>query len=170
MAGILVKCVAKDSQPSTEIRENFEEEIRQSKDRGSCASLPNENHKIKLVGSSFTEATGLPSEPSVFFDRMPVLIIDEMNNAGIENESFIQDIFQAASKLHVCVFIVTRVKETATKAVSWNGGSKIKSLACGRRFCCGICRVEQPKLVKGGACLLCKGFFPEANSSGLDGW
>jgi hypothetical protein len=123
MAGILVKCVAKDSQPSTEIRENFEEEIRQSKDRGSCASLPNENHKIKLVGSSFTEATGLPSEPSVFFDRMPVLIIDEMNNAGIENESFIQDIFQAASKLHVCVFIVTRVKETATKAVSWNGGS-----------------------------------------------
>jgi hypothetical protein len=110
MAGILVKCVAKDSQPSTEMRENFEKGIHQIKDRGSCASLPNENHKIKLVGSTFTEATGLPAEPSVFFDRMPVLIIDEMNNAGTENESFIRDIFQAASKLHVCVFIVTRME------------------------------------------------------------
>jgi hypothetical protein len=59
---------------------------------------------------------------------MPVLIIDNFNEATEKNKTFVKKLFNLASAYKVFVFILTTKRDWATTLVDLNGGAKIKPL------------------------------------------
>jgi hypothetical protein len=83
----------------------------------------------------FTEGTeinmyGSKQIPSPAFDRegLPMLIIDNFNEATDKNKKFVEKLLDEASHFGVFVFILTSVQTWATTLVGLNEGSKIKPL------------------------------------------
>jgi hypothetical protein len=62
------------------------------------------------------------------FKGLPMLIVDNFNEATDKNEDFVKKLLQEASLSRVFVFILTSDKEWATTLVGLNGGCKIKPL------------------------------------------
>ncbi len=69
----------------------------------------------------------IPS-PAVDRKRLPMLIIDNFNEATDENRAFVKKLLQEASQFGVFVFILTSNETWATTLVGLNSGSKIKPL------------------------------------------
>jgi len=66
--------------------------------------------------------------PAVDIGKMPVLIIDNFDEATEKNKTFVKKLFQLASTYKVFVFILTTKRDWATTLVDLNGGAKIKPL------------------------------------------
>ena len=69
----------------------------------------------------------IPSTAAVY-KGLPMLIIDNFNEATDKNRAFVKKLFQEASQFGVFVFILTSNETWATTLVGLNGGSKIKPL------------------------------------------
>jgi hypothetical protein len=76
-------------------------------------------HAIEMYGRE-----SIPP-PAVDIGKMPVLIIDNYNEATEKNKTFVKKLFQLASAYKVFVFILTTNRDWATTLV---GGAKIKPL------------------------------------------
>ena len=79
-------------------------------------------HEIEMYGRE-----NIPP-PVVDIRKMPVLIIDNFNEATEKNKAFVKKLFQSASAYKVFVFILTTNRDWATTLVDLNGGAKIKPL------------------------------------------
>jgi hypothetical protein len=79
-------------------------------------------HEIEMYGRK-----SIPP-PAVDIGRMPVLIIDNFNEATEKNKKFIEKLFNLASAFKVFVFVLTTKRDWATTLVGLNGGAKIKPL------------------------------------------
>jgi hypothetical protein len=74
-----------------------------------------EKHKMLKMGN----CTGRPA---------PILIIDEFYAASEENEEFVRTLLKDAAKSGICVFLITREPDWASKLITLNDGTKVKPL------------------------------------------
>jgi hypothetical protein len=79
-------------------------------------------HEIEMYGRE-----SIPP-PAVDIGKMPVLIIDNFNEATEKNKIFVKKLFNVASACKVFDFILATKKDWATTLVGLNGGAKIKPL------------------------------------------
>jgi hypothetical protein len=67
-------------------------------------------------------------KPGIDLGKMPMLIIDDFNEATEKNTTFVKKLLQSAATRGVLVFILTEKRDWATTLVRLNGGRKIKPL------------------------------------------
>eukprot|EP00978_Attheya_sp_CCMP212_P030991 scaffold115776_cov53-Attheya_sp.AAC.1 len=92
----------------------------------SLCFTPSSRHSLKHDIEMYGRESIPP--PAVDIGKMPVLSIDNFNEATEKNKIFITKLLNLASAFQVFVFVLTTKSDWATTLVGLNGGAKIKAL------------------------------------------